>query len=240
MAMMTATSMTTKTATLTDLKFPRLLSDKAMCPFNMVIWKERDAQITGSKGNVVFEQKDVRVSSTWSDTTMKIVANKYLHGTLDIPAQEGGVDEPIQRVITTISHQGHVHGHFASQKDEDTFRDEWAILLLQQYVIFNLSAWFNIGCDILGPENNAKYWHWNMCTHVVEASRSGHNNPQCSACFINSVADPMGPIMGLAKVEVMLFKWGPRGRYKPVSGPQGQQTVLRQGRGLLPEFSRRP
>ncbi|MGA8921968.1 MAG: vitamin B12-dependent ribonucleotide reductase, partial [Candidatus Dormiibacterota bacterium] len=32
--------------------------------------------------------------------------------------------------------------------------------------------------------------------------------PQCSACFINSIQDDMGAIMGLAKTEGMLFKWG--------------------------------
>src|SRR5207249_3527497 len=33
-------------------------------------------------------------------------------------------------------------------------------------------------------------------------------NPQCSACFINSVEDTMSSILELAKTEGMLFKWG--------------------------------
>jgi ribonucleotide reductase alpha subunit len=32
--------------------------------------------------------------------------------------------------------------------------------------------------------------------------------PQCSACFINSVDDTMESILGLAKTEGMLFKFG--------------------------------
>lgn len=37
---------------------------------------------------------------------------------------------------------------------------------------------------------------------------TGYRNPQCSACFINSVEDTMSSIMDLAKTEAMLFKWG--------------------------------
>ena len=46
---------------------------------------------------------------------------------------------------------------------------------------FNSPVWFNVG---------------------VEAQ------PQCSACFINSVDDSMESILGLAKTEGMLFKYG--------------------------------
>ena len=46
---------------------------------------------------------------------------------------------------------------------------------------FNSPVWFNVG---------------------IEAQ------PQCSACFINSVQDTMSSIMDLAKTEAMLFKFG--------------------------------
>ena len=46
---------------------------------------------------------------------------------------------------------------------------------------FNSPVWFNVG---------------------IEAQ------PQCSACFINSVEDTMSSIMDLAKTEAMLFKFG--------------------------------
>ncbi|MHB2007115.1 MAG: hypothetical protein ACYCOX_03615 [Acidobacteriaceae bacterium] len=200
--------MTTKTETSTGIQFSRLLSDETISPFDMVAWEKRDAQIFDPKGNLVFEQKDVRVPAAWSDTALKIVANKYLHGALNTPAREQGVDELIQRVVTTITHRGHVQGHFASQQDADAFSDELSILLLQQYASFNSPVWFNVGCDRLEPENNARNWHWDARASAVECSRSGYENPQCSACFINSVEDSMESIMDLAKVEAMLFKWG--------------------------------
>ena len=42
----------------------------------------------------------------------------------------------------------------------------------------------------------------------IEFSTSGYKNPQCSACFINSVKDSLDSILTLAKTEGMLFKWG--------------------------------
>jgi len=46
---------------------------------------------------------------------------------------------------------------------------------------FNSPVWFNVGVEV---------------------------EPQCSACFINSVEDSMTSIMDLAKTEAMLFKYG--------------------------------
>ena len=54
-------------------------------------------------------------------------------------------------------------------------------LLLHQKMAFNSPVWFNVGVE---------------------------PHPQCSACFINSVEDSMGSILGLAKTEGMLFKYG--------------------------------
>jgi ribonucleoside-diphosphate reductase alpha chain len=66
----------------------------------------------------------------------------------------------------------------------------------------------NVGCDTLEPENKGKNWHWNSHSCAVEFSKTGYKNPQCSACFINSVEDSMESILDLAKTEGMLFKWG--------------------------------
>ena len=42
----------------------------------------------------------------------------------------------------------------------------------------------------------------------MEFGVTGYKNPQCSACFINSVHDSLDSILTLAKTEGMLFKWG--------------------------------
>ena len=50
-------------------------------------------------------------------------------------------------------------------------------------------------------------------------------HPQCSACFINSVQDTMESILGLAKTEGMLFKYG--------SGTGSNLSNIRSSRELL-------
>ena len=71
--------------------------------------------------------------------------------------------------------------YFASEEDRQTFRDELTYLLLHQHASFNSPVWFNVGVE---------------------------KDPQCSACFINSVNDTMESILELAKTEGMLFKYG--------------------------------
>ena len=88
----------------------------------------------------------------------------------------------INRVADTITEPGaKKDGYFADKASAETFRAELKHLLVQQKMAFNSPVWFNVG---------------------IEAE------PQCSACFINSVEDTMESILGLAKTEGMLFKYG--------------------------------
>src|ERR1700744_4098318 len=129
-------------------------------PFDEVEWELRDAIIQDSQGGAVFAQKQVRVPSTWSQTATNIVASKYLHGALGTDAREGGVDDLIRRVTSTIRTWGVDAGYFRAYEDADVFERELAALLVGQYAAFNSPVWFNVGCDRLEPENRAKSWHW--------------------------------------------------------------------------------
>src|SRR5947207_9461046 len=137
-----------------------------------------------------------------------IVFSKYLCGLLGSSQRESGVRQLIQRVAETIRDWGWAQGYFASTEDRDTFHDELVHILVQQKASFNSPVWFNVGCDRLEPESDAQNWHWNRETGQVEFTTSGYRNPQCSACFINSVKDSLDSILTLAKTEGMLFKWG--------------------------------
>ena len=99
-------------------------------------------------------------------------------------------------------------GYFASELDAQIFHDELAHMLLTQKVAFNSPVWFNVGCDRLEPNSDGQNWHWDPATGGVRYSATGYKNPQCSACFINSVEDSLESILTLAKTEGMLFKWG--------------------------------
>ncbi len=209
-----ATGESTTTASLASKKrapgltFKRFFTKAGVSPYDELEWELRLAQITDSHGGIIFEQKDVEVPKDWSMTATNIVASKYLHGPLDTPERESGVRALVTRVAETIRDWGIKGGYFRSDDDAAIFHDELAHLLLQQKAAFNSPVWFNVGCDRIEPNSDAQNWHWNPQTQRVEYGAVGYRNPQCSACFINSVHDSLDSILTLAKTEGMLFKWG--------------------------------
>jgi ribonucleoside-diphosphate reductase alpha chain len=161
-------------------------------------WEMRSAVITNESGGVVFEQKDVEMPKFWSQMATNVVVSKYFRGHLGSPDRESSVRQLIGRVVRTITGFGREGGYFASEADGDAFRDELTHILLYQMASFNSPVWFNVGIE---------------------------ERPQCSACFINSVQDTMDSILGLAKTEGMLFKYG--------SGTGSNLSNIRSSRELL-------
>src|ERR1700731_3110805 len=190
------------------LSFRRFFTKPGVSPYSEVEWDLRLAQITDAQGNVIFEQKDVEVPKDWSMTATNIVASKYLHGKIGTPERETGVRQLVARVAETIRDWGMAQGYFKTPEDGATFHDELVHILVRQYAAFNSPVWFNVGCDRIEPNSDARNWHWNPQTQQVEFGVTGYSKPQCSACFINSVKDSLDSILTLAKTEGMLFKWG--------------------------------
>src|ERR1700682_3789798 len=190
------------------LSFRRSFTKAGVSPYDEVEWERRLAQITDAQGNVIFEQKDVEVPKDWSMTATNIVASKYLHGHVGTPERESGVRALVTRVAETIRNWGLSQGYFRTAEDGATFHDELVHILVRQYAAFNSPVWFNVGCDRIEPNSDARNWHWNAEAGRVEFGVTGYTTPQCSACFINSVKDSLDSILTLAKTEGMLFKWG--------------------------------
>jgi ribonucleoside-diphosphate reductase alpha chain len=190
------------------LSFRRFFTKPGVSPYDELQWDLRLAQITDAQGNVIFEQKDVEVPKDWSMTATNIVASKYLHGKVGTPERETGVRQLVTRVAETIRNWGLAQGYFKTPEDGATFHDELVHILVRQYAAFNSPVWFNVGCDRIEPNSDARNWHWNPQTQQVEFGITGYSKPQCSACFINSVKDSLDSILTLAKTEGMLFKWG--------------------------------
>ncbi len=161
-------------------------------------WEMRSAAITNESGGIVFEQKDVEMPKFWSQMATNVVVSKYFRGHVGTPDRETSVRQLIGRVVRTITGWGREAGYFASDADGDTFRDELTHILLYQMAAFNSPVWFNVGVE---------------------------PHPQCSACFINSVNDTMDSILGLAKTEGMLFKYG--------SGTGSNLSSIRSSKELL-------
>jgi ribonucleoside-diphosphate reductase alpha chain len=210
------------------LAVARRFSRDGVSPYDEVQWERRTALITDNKGNTIFEQKDVEVPIDWSMTATNIVASKYLHGQIGTPERETGVRQLVGRVAETIRDWGMAGGYFATAEDAAVFHDELALMLLTQRVAFNSPVWFNVGCDRLEPNSDGQNWHWDTATGGVRFSATGYKNPQCSACFINSVEDSLDSILTLAKTEGMLFKWG-SGTGTNLSTIRGSKELLSGG-----------
>src|ERR1035441_10283759 len=208
------------------LTFARRFSKDGVSPYDEVQWERRTASITDTKGNTIFEQKDVEVPADWSMTATNIVASKYLHGQMGTPERETGVRQLVGRVVETVRDWGLAGGYFASVEDARVFHDELVHMLLTQNAAFNSPVWFNVGCDRLEPESDGQNWHWDPSTGGAKYSATGYRNPQCSACFINAVDDSLDSILTLAKTEGMLFKWG-----------SGTGTNLSSIRGSMEQLS---
>jgi len=215
------------------LRFNRVFSRAGVSPYDDVQWERRDASITDFTGKPIFFQKDVEVPVDWSVTATNIVASKYLHGPMDAVEgseylRENSVRQLVSRVAETIRDWGVKDGYFATAEDAELFHDELVHLLVTQKVAFNSPVWFNVGCDRLEPNSDGQNWHYNPHTCAVEFSATGYRNPQCSACFINSVDDSLDSILTLAKTEGMLFKWG-SGTGSNLSPIRGSMELLSGG-----------
>src|SRR6266705_4528850 len=159
----------------------RFFTKAGVSPYDELEWELRLAQITDSKGAIIFEQKDVETPKDWSMTATNIVASKYLHGRVGTGERETGMRQLVARVAETIRDWGMNDGYFRTAEDAATFHDELVHLLVRQYAAFNSPVWFNVGCDRIEPNSDARNWHWNKTTNQVEFGVTGYTRPQCSA-----------------------------------------------------------
>jgi ribonucleoside-diphosphate reductase alpha chain len=191
----------------TGVSFPRFFSSKleqGRTPYDEITWELRTATIGNDKGSVIFEQCDVEVPADWSQTATNIVVSKYFHGRMGSPERETSVAQLVHRVVDTIADWGIAGNYFKTVEDGENFRLELAHLMLTQKACFNSPVWFNVGVS----ESRGYGFYFDEAEQVVKKLMPGENHPQCSACFINSVADSLESILDLAKTEGMLFKWG--------------------------------
>jgi ribonucleoside-diphosphate reductase alpha chain len=164
-----------------SMRIDRFYTTQGGDPLDSVDWVRRDATIKGEDGTTHFHQPGVEVPSSWSQTATNVVAQKYFRGQLGTCERDWSVRQLIRRVANTITIWGEDQGYFNTVECMNTFYAELKYLLVHQMLAFNSPVWFNVGVE---------------------------DDPQCSACFINSVEDTMDSILTLAKTEGMLFKYG--------------------------------
>jgi ribonucleoside-diphosphate reductase alpha chain len=170
-----------QTASRAGLAVERFFTRPGVDPFSEVEWELRAAVIAGEDGRVVFEQRDVEVPRSWSQTATNVVVSKYFRGPLGSPRRESSVRQLVGRVVDTIAGWGERQGYFADDAARDTFKAELTALLVTQRAAFNSPVYFNVGIE---PK------------------------PQCSACFILKVDDNMDSILNWYRNEGIIFKGG--------------------------------
>jgi ribonucleoside-diphosphate reductase alpha chain len=163
------------------LAFKRVFSTEGVHPFDELEWDLRSAVINDERGRPVFEQRNIEAPKSWSQQATNIVASKYFRGAMGSPQRETSVKQLVGRVVDTIAGWAVKQSYFETAEDLAAFKDDLTYLLVRQFAAFNSPVWFNVGIE---------------------------PHPQASACFINSVSDTMDSILGLARTEGMLFKYG--------------------------------
>ena len=163
------------------LHFDRFFTKEGVHPYDEIEWEIRKAEITDTKGKVVFLQENVEVPKFWSQNATNIVVQKYFRGQIGTPERETSARQIVDRIAKTMTNWGREAGYFASPEQSNIYEEELTHVLINQYAAFNSPVWFNVGIA---------------------------DKPQCSACFINAVEDNMESIMQLARDEAMIFKGG--------------------------------
>ena len=206
----------------------RVFSTAGVSPFEDVVWEQRQASITDESGQPIFEQSNIEMPAVWSMLATNVVASKYFHGELGTPQRENSLRQLIHRVARTIADWGLADGVFAGAPEAGVFYDELTWLCLNQYGAFNSPVWFNCGLYQqygVGRDRGAGLLYFDRQAEAVRQAASPYERPQCSACFIQSVADTMEGIMALARSEALLFKFG--------SGTGTDLSTLRSSREKL-------
>ncbi len=160
------------------IPIPRLVP-RGKTAFDTVAWKTHDSVIKNAEGKVIFELKGIRAPTPWSENSINIAASKYFR--VIQGRRENSVEGMIRRVCHWIAERGLELGYYDTPEEATVLEESLSYLMVQQMAAFNSPVWFNVGV---------------------------RQPPQCSACFIQSVADDMDSILGLATSEGRLFKGG--------------------------------
>ncbi len=194
------------------LKFKTSFFKKDVHPFDEIIWEKRNSIIKDEQGNIISKQEDIEVPKFWSQLATDILVSKYFRKA-GLPQKKGesSLKQVITRITRSIRKAGEdLDNYFASKEDGDNFEKDLVWLLVNQAVAFNSPVWFNVGLfeeyNITGT-NNVLY-RWNYETNQAELQETSYKNPQCSACFIQSIDDDLMSIFDLIKNEAKLFKFG--------------------------------
>jgi len=212
------------------LVFRRFFTKPDVHPLDEIKYVKRSSVITNPDGSVVFKMENVEVPESWSQLATDIIVSKYFRKA-GVP--ETGSEVSARQVVSRIAHSIRVAGekfggYFKTAGDAQVFEEEMLHLLINQKCAFNSPVWFNCGMDLYGITGSGGNFYWDPVTDTIRQATDSYSNPQCSACFIQSVEDNLMSIFDLIKNEARLFKYG-SGTGTNFSKLRGRQEKLSSG-----------
>jgi len=199
-------------------------------PLDDIEYSKRDSIISNPDGSVVFRMEDAEIPKGWSQLATDIVVSKYFRKR-GVPKteHEKSVRQVVKRIAETIRWAGeNAGGYFSSTDSADAFEAELKYMIANQIGAFNSPVWFNCGLyHHYGIEGSGGNWRFEPESKQFVETANSYANPQCSACFIQSINDDLMSIFDLARSEAKLFKYGSgtgtnfsalRSRYEKLSG----------------------
>jgi ribonucleoside-diphosphate reductase alpha chain len=222
----------TRSAETKGLKVSRRYTQGVVSALDAVEFEGRGSEIRNPDGSLVFDMKGAEIPKGWSQLATDIVVSKYfrksgLYG--DKHKAETSVKQVVYRISHTIREEGERRGYFASAEEAESFEQELAYLLVNQFGAFNSPVWFNCGLfHRYGIEGSGGSFAYNHERDEVIETDNAYERPQCSACFIQAVQDDLMGIFEVLKNEARLFKYG-SGTGSNFSALRGKQEKLSGG-----------
>ena len=179
-------------------------------PFETMEWELRSAAIKDENGEVLFEQNDCEIPTSWSQLATNVVVSKYFYGENGTPEREQSVRQLIHRVTPhdcRLGPGGRLFRH-AGGRRAFLSRSDLALPASARRVQFARSG-STSGCiTSTACRGRSATGTGIPRRETVRQPENPYEYPQGSACFIQSVDDNMEDIMRLATSEAMLFKFG--------------------------------
>lgn len=165
-----------------------------------------NSEIKGINGQIYFQMKKIKAPKAWSQTAVDIAASKYFRKSVK---KENSIYQLIDRICLGLHTALKKSGQFSTEKNIQITLNEIRDHLLNQSAAFNSPVWFNCGLsEAYGLKSHSQHFIWNSQKKQISETHDAYKNPQCSACFIQSVDDSLESIFNLVQVEAKLFKYG--------------------------------
>ncbi len=166
----------------------------------------KDSIIQSLDGQIYFQMKKIKSPQSWSQNAVDIAASKYFRKSIK---KENSIYQLVDRVCLGLTRAVTKSKILNTPGEVKSFIQDIKNSLLNQQAAFNSPVWFNCGLsEAYNLKSKSQHYIWNSKKNKTVETHDAYQNPQCSACFIQSVDDNLESIFNLVQTEAKLFKYG--------------------------------